>query len=419
MALYIVTGAPGGGKSYFGAELALNGLKSGAFVHHCHVGIRQEKVDELGFADRCINLPDDPREWEREIRAGTEDLPNFLLVDEAGLSFDVSKTAKRSGDEGMQKVYELMVLNRKLGLDVYFFVQHLDNLEVKIRRVAQSMIYCLSVKRIPLVGWFMYRVYGDFRRDFRSIRGKTLSPSLYVRFSSEVGEFYRTDDLAGRSLQVQMGNATRTVVKNPDKARFLGWAVGLGIFIVIAFLFATYTVGDYVGDFTSSEPEKVDELKTGQSVTVTGKVSESLGFDRGGKDPVPSIGPRYLASGSRLRWDGYGWVEDSLKFSDARGEFEWFEEDELILRGYIGSRIVTDRGSVFLGADFEGDVITSIVNYGGRHYVTTAMGRTYFVRPLSREERMNIFEKWKQQNISPISSGPGYQAASSGSLGKQ
>jgi hypothetical protein len=418
MALYIVTGAPGGGKSYFGAELALNGLKSGAFVHHCHVGIRQEKVDELGFSDRCINLPDDPRQWERDIRAGTEDLPNFLLVDEAGLSFDVSKTAKRSGDEGMQKVYELMVLNRKLGLDVYFFVQHLDNLEVKIRRVAQSMIYCLSVKRIPLVGWFMYRVYGDFRRDFRSIRGKTLSPSLYVRFSKEVGDFYRTDDLAGRSLQVQMGNATRTVVKNPDKARFIFWSVLVGLAVILAFGFATYTVGDYVGDFTSAEQEERADLKTGESLNVSGKVSESLGFDRGGKDPLPSIGARYLASGSRLRWDGYGWVEESLKFSDGRGAFEWYQEDELILHGHIGTRILTDRGPVDLGVDFEGDVITSIVNYGGRHYVTTAMGRTYLVRPLSREERISNFEKWKQQNISRTSLVPGYQGASLASPGK-
>lgn len=209
MGLFIITGTMGGGKSYFAAELAYKCWKAGGVVHS-NVPWDQEELQKREFAHLHVKLPDDVSTWVRKepapeggerlasdvIVGGTEGAENLIIVDEAALAFHMyDQVANRNRN---RTIFELVVMSRQIGVDMYFISQSASNIDVAIRNVAEAVIHCVNVKRLPgfgaLLAWFV----GDFRRAWLSPLKRQVMSASYARFSTAVAALYNTHGVGAK-----------------------------------------------------------------------------------------------------------------------------------------------------------------------------------------------------------------------------
>ena len=204
MGLYIITGTMGGGKSYFAADLAYNCWQDGGVVH-TNMPWRMDELERLGFADRHIELPEDHEKWVRTeqgpdgkervasdvLIGGTEGHENLIIIDEAALqlsAMDQALTRQKN-----KTLFRLVVMSRQLGIDMYFITQSATNIDVFIRNVAESVIHCQNVTKIPGVGAILALFVGEFRRSWLSPLQRKVIMTKYARFNSLIGGLYKTD----------------------------------------------------------------------------------------------------------------------------------------------------------------------------------------------------------------------------------
>lgn len=245
MGLFIVTGTMGGGKSYFAAEMAYKCWKAGGVVHS-NIPWNQEELQQREFEHLHVKLPDDVSTWVRKepapeggerlasdvIVGGTEGAENLIIVDEAALAFHMyDQVANRARN---RVIFELVVMSRQIGVDMYFISQSAANIDVAIRNVAEAVIHCVNVKRLPgfgaLLAWFV----GDFRRAWLSPLKRQVMSASYARFSSTVAALYNTH---GVGAKINVARSTSRKEK--------GFSLSLGTWAFLAVFFGLLLTSVY------------------------------------------------------------------------------------------------------------------------------------------------------------------------------
>lgn len=278
MGLFIITGTMGGGKSYFAAELAFKCWKAGGVVHS-NVPWSQDELHRWEFDHLHVKLPDDVSTWVRKepapdggerlasdvIIGGTEGAENLIIVDEAALSFHMYDQA--SNRNRNRTIFELVVMSRQIGVDMYFISQSAANIDVAIRNVAEAVIHCVNVKRLPgfgpLLAWFV----GDFRRAWLSPLKRQVMSASYARFSSSVAALYNTH---GVGAKINVARSTSRKEK--------GFSLSFGAWAFLALLAGLILASFYFyrknkGFFNIEKRFAQEELQEAQPLDMRGPVA--------------------------------------------------------------------------------------------------------------------------------------------------
>ncbi len=304
MGLFIVSGTMGGGKSYFLAEIAKKCWEDGGVVHG-NMEWKTEEIERRGWLDRLVELPANPERWVTKTKVedgddelasdwiigGTEGAENLVIIDEASRKFHMfDQQANRARNRA---IFDLAIMSRQVGIDIYFLAQNANNIDVAIRGIAESQIRCINVERIPFLGrilaWFM----GTFRRVWLSPLKSEIQVVKYARFDPEIASLYKTH---GQGDKIKMKRSERTQVL-PNKPRVSWFAV----FALLGFLALTILGGCHlmkkstslVSEWSGNAPS-VAAASLGQpapKVEAEEVVTLIAAFD----DP-----PRYIASDGTL-----------------------------------------------------------------------------------------------------------------------
>lgn len=209
MGLFIITGTMGGGKSYFASELAYKCWKAGGVVHS-NIPWNNDELQRREFDHLHVKLPDDVSTWVRKepapeggerlasdvIVGGIEGAENLIIVDEAALLFHMyDQVANRNRN---RIIFDLVVMSRQIGVDMYFISQSASNIDVAIRNVAEAVIHCVNVKRLPSFGPLLAWFVGDFRRAWLSPLKRQVMSASYARFSPVVAALYNTHGVGAK-----------------------------------------------------------------------------------------------------------------------------------------------------------------------------------------------------------------------------
>lgn len=367
MAFEIVTGTMGGGKSYYTTEKAAEAFARGCIVHTCGADFRAEALEEKGWLQQWVRLPDNPEEWEPHIQAGVEGNENLLICDEATLLFHTHTAAK--GREKNKDVYQLLVWSRRYGLDVYFVAQHALNIDSALRRMAGKITHCLAVKRLPFLGGFLARTMGDFRRLHLGPTGKSFG-GTWSRFNPAIAALYDTHGFAGRTVNVNR-NASGKPKKDHNFTLVVGFIALVIVFVIIAARhFSANALG---GDLAK---QKLADREQAQSVI--DQTYERTGL-RAAVDPREA-GREKLQTWMALEWDV---LDERLITTGVR-----------TINGIV--HVFAQGGIFHLGANIEGDVVQKMVAYGGRWYAVAESGRVWCLRRVDHLDRMQAWEAAKQ-----------------------
>lgn len=275
VAFTIVQGPMGSGKSYFGAELCLAAARRGSRVFTnlpLNLEAWASEIDEVGIElshyitilpprlDSVVRLerrqnPDGseaaPVLKSDFLIGGTESIPNLVVLDEASLQFDIDD--QMSGRSKNKPVFQLVALCRHLGLDMYFLAQHSQNVDAKLRRLAERRIGCRNVKKLPLFGWLL-AARGDFLRTTFVGQSNVAFSRDWVRFNPLIGSLYKTHGMLDQcAIQIQPGRAS-----NKDESQVKGKLV-LAVVASLAlalFVFAGSSGATLLSKYLGGSPEK-------------------------------------------------------------------------------------------------------------------------------------------------------------------
>lgn len=376
MALYLITGVMGGGKSYLGADVCLTAFEEGAVVH-TNMQLNEETIAERGWTEMYIKLPSDPAEWKQHLHAGEEGKENLLMIDEAALAFHVHDQSANKGHN--RGIFELLVWSRKAGLDVYFITQSAANIDVMLRRLTEITIHCVAVKMIPFVGWLARPLLGDFKRmRYAGCEKRNLIGSTYHRFSQRIGDFYRTDETVGRSMGIKK-SATRQGKKNKDKRTAL---------MVFFFLFAAVVVGVYQvkGIFSAAGKEEKN-------------LTASISSGPGGPTVSAPAGNAAQTVGASPQH------HDSIVYQVEGVEWAVNLEDDLVISAHDKTKqriYCRDGVTLEIGGSYRGERIVAVLEVSGRFYATTKTGRKVIARPWTTKERKTWIQS-SQNSQQPFS----------------
>lgn len=275
VAFTIVQGPMGSGKSYYGVELCLAAARRGSRVFTnlpLNLDAWASEIDEVGIElshyitllpprlDSVVRLerrqnPDGseaaPILKSDFLVGGTESIPNVVVLDEASLQFDIDD--QMSGRSKNKPVFQLVALCRHLGLDMYFLAQHCQNVDAKLRRLAERRIGCRNVKKLPLFGWLL-AARGDFLRTTFVGQSNVAFSREWVRFNPLVGSLYKTHGMLDQcAIEIKPGRSS-----NKDASQFKGKAalIVLGIFALSLFAFAGASGSSLLAKYIGPSVEK-------------------------------------------------------------------------------------------------------------------------------------------------------------------
>jgi len=395
MGFEIYTGPMGGGKSYAATEFILVGLKENAHVH-TNIDLIHEEVEARGYSDKVHMLTGiDPTRWKDHLVAGQEGAENLLVIDEAGMNFHVHDAREQAAK--YRELFQILIWSRKLGLDVVFISQHLDNLDAQLRRVAVSTLNCRAVKTIPFVGWLLAKLRGDFVRTRRSSDGKRALGRTFHRFKAEVGSFYKTDAMSGNSYQLKRSVTRQSKAMGAEQRKGIFWIVVLGCVL---------------------------GLCAWGAVSMYSKAHAGLPVKAAGAAPVADVKPKdtvHTVAGFPLGSDRrYEPPRDSserrvLEASLVGGPDVIFYTDYFIDSGTLN--VGTRYGRVRAGGFFHGAKVVTLELHGYEGKIVTEDGRSFVLQPQSYQAReLRDQQQWNtQRQLSPgpvpVSS-PGQSSAS-------
>lgn len=178
MAVYVVTGKLGGGKSLISVSKIREKLLQG-----CPVATNLDlKLHKLLPADhrnaRVIRIPDQPSADDlRALGSGNttydEEKNGLLVLDECGTWFN----ARNWNDKARKGVNDWFLHARKLGWDVLLIVQDVEILDSQARRaIAEHTVFCKRLDRlhIPFFGSIYKLLVGEPLRLPRVHIGKVI-----------------------------------------------------------------------------------------------------------------------------------------------------------------------------------------------------------------------------------------------------
>ena len=142
---FAVTGKKGAGKGLFCAGLIRDALRSGKRVA-TNMDIFPEKMLSPFCRSTHIRLPDVPSVADLEaIGLGNEEIDDdkngIIVLDEASKYFN----SRQWGDKERQPLLDWLIHSRKLGWDVYYQMQGLEQVDKQLR--STQIEYHISVKR--------------------------------------------------------------------------------------------------------------------------------------------------------------------------------------------------------------------------------------------------------------------------------
>lgn len=393
MPFQLVVGTMGGGKSYYGAEIALKCWEQGGVVMS-NMDWNEDALDEINplfLREQHRKLPENVLDWHKVFIGGAEGAENILLVDESAMIFhtwDAAESRKRN-----RGLFDVLVMSRKLGLDVYFISQHGDNVDSALRRMAQTEIKCVNVKKqIPVLGPWLAKAKGDFLRITRNPERRQELTREYVRFRQRVGDIYQTDALRGLASKIE-----RSATRKEQKTKAPFWLKATAVGIVVAFFGGLVQLKGTWDAMHGEKPGKpADGQQTGQAGTVhsasgqqvpPGQMVSSV---RVGQAP-PLLTPFGPASGHKEEW------------------IEWDDVDERIIVSVTryGQRVAvwTLGGQKFtVGSRIEGETIESLQSVGDEWFAKGKTGRVFYLRRRTYRERREE-EEWMKTQAAALRAG--------------
>lgn len=411
MGFWTISGTMGGGKSYMAAETALQAWKEGAIVHS-NMDWNDEKLAELGFDKLHVRLPDDVTEWKEVLQGGAEGLENLLIIDEGAMLFhtwDIAESKKRD-----RPLFDVLVMSRKLGLDVYMISQHADNLNSAMRRTAQADIRCVAVAKIPIIGPMLARSKGDFLRILRQPESRKELSRTYHRFSQEVGDIYHTEAVRGEATTVSR-NVTRT---KPQKPKTPVWLKLSTVAIVLSIVLGLWSLKRNWDRMYAPNEKPVENVQEAKKPAKPGTLADKFGS---------AITPTMQEELRPPALHPFG-EPSGIKFK----QVEWDEQDERIItciRREKGTTIVHTLGGQTWrpGANVDGGWIMDMLPYAGAFFAISDTGRVYYLRPRTYKERRAYDEyvvqkallnernkqQWNTQSTAAPSSAVGQQGPAS------
>lgn len=152
MAVYIVTGNLGGGKTLMSVRRIKDKLLSGCRVA-TNLDLNLNKlISEKTKNVQVLRIPDKPKIRDLEIIGkGTESYDEsqngLLVLDECGTWFN----SRNWRDKERQPVNDWFLHARKLGWDVLLIVQHIENLDAQaVRSIAEHLVVCRRTDRLAI-----------------------------------------------------------------------------------------------------------------------------------------------------------------------------------------------------------------------------------------------------------------------------
>jgi zona occludens toxin (predicted ATPase) len=409
MALTLVTGRVGGGKSYYAVETCLQALKEGAVVH-TNLDLKWDiirgmfppithRTDKDGNRveletpiDPLVKLPSDPAKWitSRKAQPGdSEDAPliecelivggqegaeNLVVIDEASFEFGAENQHSKEHKDKLFPVRQLVTLQRHVGIDIIFVTQSKKKIDAKLREDASERLHCIKALTLPFIGWLAAPLRGDFRRDFYDQSDHYVTCTWH-RFTPEVGKLY---DTHGRRASVAMRlDPTRTAKagETGKKGAFKMLAsLALALVAISYGLYSTFRT--ITGDPASSEISAPDQAKG----TKEQPVSIASSAD------APQSVPASHRSGLReIVWD----VVD-----------EWVLAARWVKNGV--EHVSTTAGQRFaVGLDYMGERILEVTQHRGWRYYVTESARVVVVRPMHPVEHQAA---WQRQRLEVLGS---------------
>lgn len=150
MAVYIVTGNLGSGKSLFVASQIVDYIRGGRRVA-CNFPLNLDHLQNRFKYDTSVNilptLPSSSNLWDLGVGGQSEEKAGLLVLDEGALIFN----SRTWNDKDRQKIVEWLVNSRKLKWDVYIIIQHLSALDKQIREmIGELVIRCIRLDRLKI-----------------------------------------------------------------------------------------------------------------------------------------------------------------------------------------------------------------------------------------------------------------------------
>lgn len=205
MAVYIVTGKLGGGKSIMSVKRIYDKLAQSRIVA-TNLDLKLEHlISPFNRTARVIRIPDKPTVFDLEvIGKGTEEYDEshngLLVLDECGTWFN----SRNWNDKTRKPVNDWFLHARKLGWDVILIIQNVEMLDSQARAaIAEHTVFCRRTDRltIPYLGTLIqmatgYRpklpkvhsgrvVYGISESDLLVDRWVYRGDSLYAAYDTK------------------------------------------------------------------------------------------------------------------------------------------------------------------------------------------------------------------------------------------
>jgi len=159
MAVYIITGKLGGGKTLCSVGLIRDALESGRSVA-TNINLNLENLLSWKRRNvRCFRLPDKLCAESFEIIGSgndsyEEENNGLVVLDEGGLSMN----SRDYREDGRKQFIQWAIHSRKSGWDMAIIIQHIDGLDKQIRDFfGEHVVTCsrLDRVRIPFIGWVL------------------------------------------------------------------------------------------------------------------------------------------------------------------------------------------------------------------------------------------------------------------------
>lgn len=360
MAFHFVTGLMGGGKSYYGAELCFHALTEGAVIH-TNVPLNQEIIDAKGWQDRVVMLDGEPSDWVRIeerngkevwvsdlLYMGSEGSENIVVVDEAAISVSAETQTKDAAKN--RALFGLIALSRHAGLEVYFLAQRQNHVAKKVRDLAETVTFCVNCAKIPAIGWFLVRFFGDMRRTIK--RDGVVFGSYFLRRKQEICDFYSTHGMRDKLDMKQAGHRVKRASAWTSKS--VWQIVGVALLAVGAIGFGLFDLFDTLGGLGTKSETPASEAAT--------KTTKTEAADK------PA--------------------------TNRKRHVEWSADDEHVIGAvFKGPKLAVLTRSGYrlqVGSPYDGDVIYSYHLLGDYYYFICVSGRVVVARPLRIAEREKL-----------------------------
>lgn len=154
MAVFIITGKLGGGKTLVSVQRIYDYLAKGRIVA-TNLDLRLHNlISPFNRTARVIRVPDKPTVDDlHAIGCGNEsydeELNGLLVLDECGTWFN----SRSWNDKQRQPVNDWFLHARKLGWDVLLIIQDVENLDSQARRsIAEHTVFCKRTDRLAIPG---------------------------------------------------------------------------------------------------------------------------------------------------------------------------------------------------------------------------------------------------------------------------